>query len=374
MIAAESEKPGHVENLANRGLPPLNLGSQPYSYFEFWPAWFFYTPVVIYWLMLGARYRSLGLPLLANPRIPLGGMVGESKAAILDMAGERARAFILPFLKFRYDGQVSAAGYLEYCSQAGLALPLVIKPDLGCRGTGVRLIANQQQLQAYLRAFPKGRDFLIQKLAPYHAEAGVFYVRQPGAAAGTVTSITLKYQPVLLGDGKKKLAELIASDTRARKLSEVYGKRLQAQLARVPAKGEAVVLGFAGSHARGSIFRNGNQYISPAFTAAIDDVMRDFPEFHYGRLDIKFESIEALKCGKSFVIIEVNGASSEATHIWDSRTRLSDVFFTLFWQYRTLFSIGQQLRHTGHKVPSIWCLLKTAWREWRQGKVYPSSN
>lgn len=358
----------------NHGLPPLSLGPKPYSYFEFWPAWFFYVPVFVYWITLSIRYRSLGLPLVVNPHIPLGGMVGESKAAILEMAGEHARAFMLPFLKFHYDGQICAATCLSRCVGAGLQLPLVVKPDLGCRGSGVRLIASEQQLQAYLSVFPLGRDFLIQQLAPYQAEAGVFYVREPGASCGKVVSITLKYQAVVIGDGKKSLRELIEDDPRARKLKQIYFKRQQAQLDRVPPVGEQVALAFAGSHARGSIFRNGNDYISEALEAAIDRVMQDFPDFHYGRLDIKFANIEDLTRGKHFALIEVNGVSSEATHIWDSRAPLREVFATLFWQYRTLFSMGLAMRAKGHKVPSMALMLKTWIRELRQVKAYPRSD
>ncbi|MBX2858593.1 MAG: D-alanine--D-alanine ligase [Cellvibrionaceae bacterium] len=363
------------EKLApNHGLPPLNLGSKPYSYFEFWPAWFFYIPVLLYWLVMSLRHRSFGLPLIVNPHIPLGGMVGESKAAILDMAGEHARTFMLPFLKFHYDGRISAESCLRLCEQAGLQLPLVVKPDLGCRGTGVRLISSEQQLQGYLKRFPLGREFLMQRLAPYSAEAGVFYVRDPEASCGRVVSITLKYQPLVVGDGEKSLRELIECDPRARKLKQIYFERQQSQLDKVPAKGEHIALAFAGSHSRGSIFRNGNAYITEQLEAAIDSVMQDFPDFHYGRLDIKFANIEDLTRGQHFALIEVNGVSSEATHIWDSRATLGEAFATLFWQYRTLFSMGRAMRARGYKVPSIGVMLQTWFRELRQAKDYPQSD
>jgi len=236
----------------------------------------------------------------------------------------------LPYLKFDFDGSFDAEHCIRQCEAKGLVLPLVAKPDLGCRGAGVRLIHTAADLDKYLREFPVGSAFLMQELAPYFAEAGVFYVRQPESDRGKIVSI--------------------------------------------PARGEHVPLAFAGSHSRGSIFRNGDEFISPGLEDRLDQIMQDFPEFHYGRLDIKFADVESFVRGDNFVIIEVNGASSEATHIWDSRGSLRDVFRTLFWQYRTLFSMGQKMRDNGVAVPSVRELIKTWLRELRRGGEYPPAD
>jgi biotin carboxylase len=72
---------------------------------------------------------------------------------------------------------------------AGLSLPVVAKPDLGCRGAGVKLVRTQQDLTAYLAAFPRGARLLLQQLVPHEGEAGIFYVRAPGAARGATSPI-----------------------------------------------------------------------------------------------------------------------------------------------------------------------------------------
>ncbi|MFI4931820.1 MAG: hypothetical protein ACHP83_16375, partial [Burkholderiales bacterium] len=68
------------------GMPPLDAGGPALSYFEFWPMWAFYPPIMAYaaWLML--RHRGALLPTVANPSFPGGGFYGESKAAILALA------------------------------------------------------------------------------------------------------------------------------------------------------------------------------------------------------------------------------------------------------------------------------------------------
>ncbi|WP_245929155.1 D-alanine--D-alanine ligase [Agarilytica rhodophyticola] len=369
----------------NRGLPKLELGSKPVSFFEFWPAWFFYIPIVIYWILLSLRYRNFGLPMVVNPHIDLGGMVGESKLAILESAGEFAQTFVLPCVISEYvvddalyKSDESLLAHVENeltkAEAKDITLPLVVKPELGCRGAGVRLIHNKMQLVEYLRLFPKGRRYILQKLAPYSAEAGVFYERMPGEAKGRVTSITLKYRPYVIGDGVSTLKTLILKDSRASILRDVYFERNVERLYSVPKPGECVPLAFAGSHSRGSVFRNGNEFISTELSEKIDEVMQDFPDFHYGRLDVKFNNIHLLKEGKEFVIIEINGVSSEKTHIWDSRTSLYSAFATLFEQYTTLFKMGYEMHKRGHRVPSAITLVKTWLRELKQSNEYPSTD
>ena len=138
--------------------------------------------------------------------------------------------------------------------------------------------------------------------------------------------------------------------------------------------GESYRLAFAGSHTFGSIFRNGNEYITDKLSQSLDDFFDGVPGYHYGRLDLKFKDIHSLMEGKNYQILEMNGASSEATHIWDSRTTLKEAFSTLLYQYKVLFEIGDLQRQAGHKVPSLLSLYK-AWREEKRWvEHYPSTD
>lgn len=359
----------------NAGLPELDQNDRQWSWFEFWPVWFFYIPIVVYWIVKGLRHGSMGLPMLANPNIPLGGMVGESKSQILSQAGSHARKYILPFITLKHAASASleneVAQALAAVREAGLAFPLVAKPDLGCRGLAVRVLRQVDDLHLYLKSFPDGQRYLLQQLAPWQAEAGIFYVRKPGEKCGSVKSITLKYVPTVTGDGCSTFAQLLEAQPRTRKLKQVYLQKNGIDPERVPAAGENIALTFSGSHCRGAIFRNGNEFICKELTVAVDQIMQDFPEFYYGRLDVKFRDIAALQAGEDFCVIEINGASSEATHIWDSRTRLRDVFVTLFWQYRTLFDIGGRLRAQGRRAPGASELIKAWIASLRMSSSYP---
>lgn len=372
-----SSTKAYTHDPVNGGLPYLDLKDRPLGYFEFWPSWFFYAPVVFYWIYLSLRYRSISLPMLANPTIAFGGMVGESKAAVLDLAVGEAKDAILPyFCHLMPEGfdEDSLDTLLLSAKAQGITFPLIVKPDLGCRGAGVQKVESRQELERYLKTFSVGRVFMLQKLAPYSAEVGLFYERMPSSKAGKITSITLKYAPYVTGDGKRSIAMLIQDDPRAGRLTHIYFPKNKSRLDEVPKVNEHVQLAFAGSHSRGSIFRDGREYITPALERRIDELMHNIPGFHYGRMDIKFKDIESLVAGKNLAIIEINGVSSEATHIWDSRTRLLDVFKTLLQQYRTLFKMGDLIRASGGKPPKMSKMLTTWLAELRAVRDLPPSN
>lgn len=351
-----------MDDPVNKGLPLLEFEGRPYSFYEFWPAWVFYFPVALYWLWLGCRFRSFSLPLCVNQSIYLSGMIGESKSDILDQFGGNKSSAILNYHVFGLtaDSPLSdqCAVVIAEAGMRGVTLPFVVKPDLGCRGSGVKKVDSIEAFEVYLTQAEKGKQYIVQALAPYTAEAGVFYQRKPGCKRGDVSSLTLKYLPYVCGDGVSTIEALISADRRANRIRQLYFFRMKSCLQDVPAKGEYVPLAFAGSHCLGAVFKNGNAYITPALTAAIDDFMAGVSDFHYGRLDVKFRDLAALQQGKDFCVIEINGASSEATHIWDAKTPLKEVFYTLFRQYRTLFEFGDTLRKTHELKWSVATLIR----------------
>ena len=214
----------------------------------------------------------------------------------------------------------------------------------------------------------------MQRLADWEPEAGIFYVRQPGDEVGRIVSLALKYSPYLVGDGIRSLRGLIAADPRASRVSHLYLDRFRDRLDEVPAAGERIRLVFSISHCRGAIFRNGAALITPELSARINEFMRGVPEFHYGRLDVKFSDTGSLMRGESLQIVEINAASSESLHIWDREAGLFDAFTTLLQQYRTLFEIGAANRRRGYRAPPLAELLRR-WRlERRLVRQYPATD
>ncbi len=364
----------------HRGMPAFDTEGTPLSFFEFWPMWAFYPPVLLYagWLML--RYRGLLLPTAANPSFPGGGFFGESKARILALAMRHIPEWVAPFVQVDRpaapgpDGAAETEAALALLRGNGIALPVVAKPDLGCRGTGVKLVRTPAELRAYLEAFPAGASLLLQRLVPFEGEAGIFYVRRPGQPHGRIVSITLKYFPYVVGDGRRTLRQLIMDEPRAGRLAHLYLRRHTARLDNVIAPGEAVRLAFAGSHSRGAIFRNGTHLVTPQMEACFDAIAQRLPEFHFGRFDVRFEEFSDLQRGQGFTILEINGAGAESTHIWDRRTGLLQAWRDLMRQYRWLFEIGHANRARGFRPMGLREFIRDYRREKFLTPQYPTTD
>ncbi len=365
----------HVPSRQAVRLPTVTMRRRepPVSCFEFWPGWLFYTPVVLHWLLLGLRHLCWSLPTAANPRITTGGLCGESKLSILDQVGADAANLIA-----RAIGVVAHPGGGDLAEaamrDAGLTWPVVAKPDIGCNGTGVRLIRDRADLDTYIEAFPSGETIVLQHYVDSPHEAGLFYVRHPGEAQGRITSITLKHPPSVTGDGRSTLRRLILIDPRAGKVPQLYLPRLANRLDHVPAQGERVQLVFVGNHCKGSVFEDGSALVTPALTQAVDRLTKAMPEFFFGRIDVRFASLPRLRQGEGFTVIEINGVGSEATHIWDPRTTLWEAWKAQFFHYGAAFRIGAANRRRGFSPSGVMTMYRDWKRQRRLMAAYPMND
>ncbi|MBN9511139.1 MAG: D-alanine--D-alanine ligase [Alphaproteobacteria bacterium] len=344
---------------------------RPVSPFEFWPDWLFYAPIVAQWILLGLRHGDMSLPTAANPAIEFGGLCGERKSGILDLLPPPARAVLAPYATLPAGSPAAAEAAM---AAAGLSYPVIAKPDIGCNGTGVRLLEDGVALAQYLADFPAGEPLMLQRYIADEGEAGIFYVREPDAPSGRITSLTLKYAPTVVGDGRSSIEALVRADPRAALVPHFYLPRLGDRRHQVPAQGERVRLLLVGNHCKGSIFRDGAAEITPALTRRIEAIARALPDFHFGRFDVRFASLAALRRGEGFTVIEINGVGSEATHVWDARTRLATAWADQLAHYRAAFAIGRAMRARGHRSAGIGAM----WRSWRRQRAlmarYPAND
>jgi hypothetical protein len=233
------------------------------------------------------------------------------------------------------------------------------------------VVKDTGDLRRYVEVFPSGEAFLLQRLIEHEGEAGIFYVRKPEERTGHIFSLTLKFFPYVLGDGVSTLEQLICADPRAGRAPHLYIPRHRHHLTWVPAKNEKVRLIFSGNHCKGAVFRDARRLVTPELTQRIDELAKTIPSFHFGRFDVRFASLAGLQRGEEFTVVEFNGGSSEAIHIWDADTRLFDAYRDLFKQVRILFEIGAMNRGKGH-VPESWLQILSAWRrELRLKQLYP---
>lgn len=315
---------------------------------EYWPTHVVYGPIYPYWFWLSLKARSFFFFSAANPQIEYSGFTHERKSEI--------SALIPP--KYYPRTHLCKAGtnstvLSEQLGYRGFSFPLIAKPDIGERGIQVKLLQSAEELAAYCC---KSRvDFLVQEFIPYEQEAGIFYTRIPGETNGRISGIVGKEFLAVTGDGYSSIETLLKQTDRfllqLPALRNSYGDFLDTIL---PERVRYTLVPY-GNHCRGAKFIDLGDKITPDLTRAIDTVCRQIPGFHYGRLDIKFTNWEDLSQGKNFSIIELNGAGSEPTHIYDPSHSLFFAWKEIIRHWRLLYKISL-LNASNEKIP----LMRTA--------------
>ena len=324
---------------------------------EFWPSWAIYPPVVLHVLWLGLRHRCLTLCTAANPLMPAGGIVGESKAEILRAIPDD----LIPAWRLVPPGEPAAraAAVESFRRERALHYPLVLKPERGERGRDVAVVRDADSVRGYFERLPSDRATLVQEhVAGF--EVGLFWARGPQDARGEILSLAEKRSPVLIGDGERTLEELVLADERAVILADVYLRENPRAREHVPADRERVQLVEVGTHARGSIFIDRRELTSEALRAAIERAVERFQRpgardggFDFGRFDLRFPDLDAVRRGGPFRILEVNGLTSEPAHMYDPRASLRSARDALRRQWTRAFEIGAQRRRAGHRPATL---------------------
>jgi hypothetical protein len=338
------------------------------------PKWLICVPLAAQWLWLAWRYRSVTLPTAANPSITAGGLVGEGKLEYFRGMGALARAATARHCAVA-GGQAASAPHLQSrMDEVGLSFPLIAKPDLGLCGYGVRRIDDMAALQHYVAGFPAGELVVLQEYLPQDGEAGIFYARDPATGCGTIIGLALRHFPQMVGDGASTVGRLIAADARARRLAAAARHQCTVDVDRIPAAGEIVRLATIGSTRVGGLYLDGAAHVTERLVAAVDAIARDMPEFHFGRFDVRFDTLRQLADGVGFRIMEINGAGSEAIEAWDPDTGLLDGFRRIFAKQRLLFAIGDARRRAGTLPIPLLELARLNRRQQRLIDLYPPSN
>ncbi len=354
-------------------LPALRLSWRKYRRWEFWPAWMFYPPVAAMCAWLAVKYRGLALPALANPSFRNGGIIGESKIDILHALTNIAPEFVadgylLPAASFSDRARL----FRRLREEHELKYPVVLKPNVGQRGAGFKVIKSDSDLNNYLSRVPY--DLILQRYIPDEKEVGIFYYRLPGAKRGEIFAVTQKIFPVVVGNGRSTLEELIALDKRASLIAKTYLDRFPDARNQVLAKNHVLRLVEAGNHCQGCIFRDGQHLFSHELRDRIDQISKALPGFFIGRYDIRYSSNDDLRRGENFKIIELNGAASEATNVYDARNSLLDAYRTLYRQWELVYAIGRANRDRGHRSPGVWSIWKDLSSYRSAASVYPAAD
>ena len=329
---------------------PLSLIK--WTNYEYWPWWFFYLPILPYWLWLSLKTRSLTFFTATNTNIELGGFFGESKIAILNQISPEWLPNTFPVRSHQSYEQIQS-----FIEEHKIMFPFIVKPNIGERGFNVEKMNTALEFRKYhsLATY----DYIIQEFVDYPIELGVLYHRLPDDKKGYVTSVTIKEFLTVTGDGQSSILELMNKNTRSRfQIKSMKGK-LGEGIHEILHKNETRLLEPIGNHCRGTRFINGNHLINDRLHLVFNTISNKMNGFYYGRFDLKVKSIEDLYNGKNIKIMELNGASSEPGHIYDSSVGIVNAYKDLAFHWRLLAQIAIQNKRKGIQPVSFKLIATT---------------
>lgn len=255
------------------------------------------------------KFRSFKFYKYSNPSIINGGFYEDSKFKIYNLLPK----YLYPKTVFVDIERLK--NIEELILQSQLQFPLIVKPDIGCRGIGVQKVNTLEELMHYGKK-AKG-NYLIQELVELPNEIGLFYYRLPNKENGKITGITIKKFLTVEGNGKDSIEKLMKKNLRFEmQISKIRNKINLNEV--IPQYEKRCIVPF-GNHNRGTEFLDGKEYITEKLEQTFDEILRNIKGFYYGRLDIRYNTFEELEQKINFSIIELNGAKSEPTHIYDTK-------------------------------------------------------
>lgn len=280
--------------LKNKILKPFFMLSRVY----------FYAPVL---LALERYCKKQGLSpallLKTNPGFDFGGIIcGKSRVFEVFLKKKSNSRFFAKsaFLKASAPAAARLALAEEFMEDNRLPYPVILKPDFGVEGIGLRLVKSRTELRKFIAKIKE--DYIIQEYIDWPDQLGVFFIKEPGQKAGKIWSIT-EVVPKRKGSKKPKL---ITPFHRF-----FYKERKDLVTSRVK-----------------KIFSQ----------------ISDVPGFYYGRYDIRVRDLsEFARQGTGFKVLEVNvGPHSIPLQALEKDNNLKVKHQVIYEGIKTAFRIAEK--------------------------------
>lgn len=314
---------------------------------ESYPKNIFLLPLYFFGIFKAITNRTMWLFSTGNPELTFGSFFGLTKSEIYDIlpAGTYPDSVLIP-------SNNTFTEALAKIKSIGLEYPFIAKPDVGMVGLLVRVIEDEEQLRAYHEKVKA--NWIVQSFVPYDVEIGLFYVRQPGAAKGRIAGLSEKKPLSIIGNGISTIGALVKKGEKTRKFEDEIFKRQMNQWNRVPAKGEFVQLIYTGNRKTGASLVERMDEVDEDLLAIFDEISHYKNKLYFGRFDIKCESLEDLKQGKNFAILEFNGVHSGYGHLYHCGKSTMEAYRAILKLWAELYNICIANAERGHRFTPFW--------------------
>ena len=238
-------------------------------------------------------------------------------------------------------------------AKSPIQFPLIVKPEVGGQGILFRKIENEEHLKEYHSKIPA--EYFIQEFVTYPLEVSLFYFRYPNEKKGAITGFLQKIPMRVTGDGIHTLEELLLQNLKTKKRLAELKLKHEINFNKIIPEGEVYILSYAGNHNRGAHFIDLNSEINDDLVKVLDKISLGINDFFYGRYDIMCNSIEDLKQGKNFAILEYNGCGAEPNHFYDTGYTLIKAYKEILKHWKILYQISSYNNKQG---VLYWPLMK----------------
>lgn len=327
-----------------------------FTHWETWDWRIKYILIAPAWAWFCLRARSFWFFTASNPSLTFGGFDGESKKEMYQQLPEGS------FPKSIYPScTMSFAEVLSLVNNNRFNFPFAAKPDVGKMGFMFRKINSPDELKAYHAKI--GCDYIIQEWVDWPIEVSVFYYRLPSAQQGVITGFIRKDFLEVTGDGRSTLWDLILRYPRAQFRIEEMRAKHKDKLHTVLGPGERYCLSPALNLSRGGQLVSLEREKDEGLLRIFDNISHFTGKFFYGRYDIKCLSIEDLRKGKNFCILEYNGSGAEPHHVYGNGYNLWQACGILIAHWQILCQISRLNRKSGVPYWEFgrgWMFLKNA--------------
>ena len=315
---------------------------------EQWPFKVLYAPIVPVWLWYIIRSGSVWFFTPSNPKLTFGGMDGEHKKEMHDLLPLHLRP-----VYFNVKATEDFSIILKELEVHGIQYPLIVKPEIGGQGILFRKIDTEAHLREYHEKIPV--EYFIQEFIAYPLEVSLFYYRFPNEPKGTISGFLQKVPMQVTGDGENTLEQLILLNSKSKKKVGELRLKHEHNFKNVITAGEKYILSYAGNHNRGARFIDLSEEINDTLVNMLDEISLGINDFFYGRYDIMCNSIEELKQGNNFVILEYNGCGAEPNHFYDTGYTLTGAYKEILKHWKVLYKIS---RYNYKQGVAYWPMLK----------------
>lgn len=228
----------------------------------------------------------------------------------------------------------------ELMTENSLIFPVAVKPNVGMMGLMFRKIDTLDELILYHKTMTV--TYIIQELITYPIELSVFYYRYPADEKGHITGFVRKEALEVTGDGILTLQQLMKGlESRPGFKSGEWEIKHRSRLQQVIPKGEIFKLAWVANLSRGGTIVNIEDQKDDKLLRVFDALSHFSGQLFYGRYDIKCTSVEDLKAGNNFSILEFNGTGAEPHHMYGNGNNLLQAFKIIIFHWKVMFHIAR---------------------------------